>query len=391
MSVDAAVMTGKGLAAISTILVRGRSSHALVESIFRPVSGPNEGFDLQPGRVLAGVLKEDDLSLDQVAIAREATDLYAIHCHGNPLIIETVMEMLQNRGARVITPECMLSAITEPENSIALEAAVAVPGARTLSGVKLLEQQATDGLSRVAGQWRTIEQTENLDGVKSRIQQILNDSKSARLIINGCTAVLTGPPNSGKSTLLNLLSGRQAAMVTDISGTTRDYVTAQCRIEPLSITLVDTAGLDGLAQSGKSVDAAAQSTSRKMLEEAELILVVLDSSRPSDQLQAIHTQFASDAEILPVLNKSDLPAKLVAADLLKPLSRPVRISATERTGIDNLQKQILEKLAVNGLSHNTPVCFTERQQEILCRMLETNAIDRFKDLAGLLLNGAIAV
>ncbi|GAI47024.1 unnamed protein product, partial [marine sediment metagenome] len=150
-------------------------------------------------------------------------------------------------------------------------------------------------------------------------------SQTAKLIIAGCTMVIAGPPNSGKSTLLNCICGKQKAIVTDIKGTTRDWVSAKCQIGSLSAELIDTAGLDEkLAATPENILAKkSQEKTARILEQADLVLLVLDNSQPIDQLDGRLIEkitgklVLSEAEgkILTVLNKSDLPAKLNAAKL----------------------------------------------------------------------------
>ncbi|HLB74278.1 MAG TPA: GTPase, partial [Sedimentisphaerales bacterium] len=210
-----------------------------------------------------------------------------------------------------------------------------------------------------------------------------------KLIIFGCTIVLAGPPNSGKSTLLNYLAGRQKAIVTDIEGTTRDWVSAECQIGPLCVTLIDTAGLDEklAATPGKSVEKAAQERTGRILTEAELILLVLDNSKTADQLNRTLIDKIAAKKVLTVLNKSDLAAKLDVAQLPDSLSSAVQISAKFGAGIENLKKEILQIAGVTEISTSTPVAFTSRQQNILRQLTAAKTNRQAVLLISELLNG----
>ena len=118
--------------------------------------------------------------------------------------------------------------------------------------------------------------------VSAEAEQILENSQIAKLIMFSCKVAIIGPPNTGKSTLLNLLAGRQKAIVTDIKGTTRDWVSAQCRIEPLYLELFDTAGLDKKPED--VIERESQQKSIEILQQADLVLLVLDISQTAEQL-----------------------------------------------------------------------------------------------------------
>jgi predicted GTPase len=136
------------------------------------------------------------------------------------------------------------------------------------------------GLAQRARQWLAGLDSLSLDEIAAQAKQILEDSDTARLILSGCTIALVGPPNTGKSTLLNTLAGREKAIVTEIAGTTRDWVSAEIRIPPLAATVLDTAGLDDALAAGGRIDRAAQQKSLEALDRADLILLVLDASQP---------------------------------------------------------------------------------------------------------------
>jgi tRNA modification GTPase len=171
---------------------------------------------------------------------------------------------------------------------------------------------------------------------------------------------------------LNCLAGRQKAIVTDIAGTTRDWVSAQCEIGPLSATLIDTAGLDEKLATDPdgSVEKAAQEKTSEVLGNADLILLVLDNSLAADRFDAALLERIAGKEVLTVLNKSDLPARFDAGKLPQSLSNAVQISAKFGTGIKTLKANIVHITATANFNPQTAVCFTARQ-EGLVRQLRT--------------------
>jgi len=368
MTAFAAVMTGKGTGAISTIQVFGDTAEAVIKRIFKSAGEIPETY--QTGKILLGKIVDGSEAIDEVVIGCEGPDSFAIHCHGNPLINEMIMQLLRKHGAKLLTADQLLTktlAAQKNINTIEFEARLTQPKAKTLEGTKIIANQIEAGLNRKAAEWLDHGNVISIDQVKADAMQILETSRKAKLIINGCKAAIVGPPNTGKSTLLNCLAGRQKAIVTDVKGTTRDWVSARCKIGPLSIELTDTAGLDEelTAVPRDGIDKISQQKSVEILENADLVLLVLDSSQPVDQFDARLLDKITDRKLLTVLNKSDLPAKLNTDKLPKILANTVQISAKFETGIENLTRQIQQLAGVADFDLHTVVCFTDRQESLL--------------------------
>lgn len=378
MSVFAAVMTGKGTAAISTIQVFGSAAQAIVKEIFKPAGSKPAEFKV--GKILLGAIIDPtrQKAIDQVTIGCEGPESIAIHCHGNPLIVEMIMQLLQRNGATLLTAEELLAKILTAQRSIGtitVEAKLAQLKAQTLEGTKIVVNQIEGGLSRKATQWLQNIDAISLKEIISGAEQIIQDSEIAKLIIYGCTIAIAGPPNTGKSTLLNCLAGRQKAIISEIKGTTRDWVSARCQIEPLSIELIDTAGLDEkLASAPKNtIEKAAQKKTVEILGRADLILLVLDNNQPENSIDSRLLKKIADKKIVTVLNKSDLPARFDTGKLPGILSNTVSISAKFGDGIENLTRKILQMCRVADFDLLTPVCFTPRQENLLKQLTKVKS------------------
>ena len=107
MNIFAAVMTGKGTGAISTVQVFGDSAKAVIRKIFKPMGTKSAKFS--PGEILLGSIHDGDEVIDQVTIGCEGPDNFAINCHGNPLIVEMIMQLLAKEGAKPVTAEKLLT------------------------------------------------------------------------------------------------------------------------------------------------------------------------------------------------------------------------------------------------------------------------------------------
>jgi len=390
MSISAAVMTGKGTGAIATIQLFGDNSKAILEKIFHvrrsdsEVGKPTVEFIV--GKIYIGKITDDNQTIDQVAIGCEKPDTFTINCHGNPLIVEQIMRLLKEMGVELLTAEQMLCKTSDDNNTIALEAKLALPKVKTLEGTKIILNQIDSGLSAVAKKW----QKAAPEQIFYEAKEILRASEIAKLIIFGCKIVLAGPPNTGKSTLFNLLAGKQKAIVTNIRGTTRDWVSAECKIGPLIVELFDTAGLDETLSD--EIDKASQQAAIDIINQADLILLVLDNNQSSGQL----IKNISGKKVLTVLNKSDL--NIGRAGLAPPnggvnptLQDKINISAKNGTGIDQLYKTILHITGIDNFDYDKPVCFTARQEELLIRLTKADSQDNAQTIITELLSARLSV
>jgi tRNA modification GTPase len=393
MDCFAALMTGQGTGAIATIQIFGDSAEAVIKKVFKPVG--NKPLKFKTGQIHLGTICDGAEVIDQVTIGCEGPDTFAINCHGNPLIVEMIMQLLGQHGAKLVTAEQLITktlSTQEPNNTIAIEAKLAQAKARTLQGTKIITNQIDAGLTETARGWLENIDQNPLDAIKAESIGILQKSQVAKLIIHGCTTVLTGPPNSGKSTLLNCLAGRQKAIVTDIKGTTRDWISAGCRIGSLSIEFIDTAGLDEkLRDHHENIELSAQQKTIEILEGADIVLLVLDASRSIEEFDDKITIRFEGKKVITVLNKSDLPTKFDTNRLPANLSNTVQISAKEGTGIESLSEKIIKTTGTADFDLRESVCFTCRQEKILKELTTTKSKQQATSIITELLNGQICV
>jgi len=384
-------MTGKGTGAISTIQIFGGSAESVIKKVFK--SAGTKSLEFKTGEIHIGTICDGAEVIDQVTIGCEGTDTFAINCHGNPLIVEMIMQLLGQHGANLVTAEQLLTktlSAQEDNNTIAIEAKFSQAKARTLQGTKIIVNQIDAGLTKKAKGWLENIDEISLDAIRAEANKILQKSQAAKLIIYGCTAVLAGPPNSGKSTLLNCLAGRQKAIVTDIKGTTRDWVDATCRIDSLCLTLIDTAGLDEeSAGSEDTIENAARKKTSEILEQADIVLLVLDNSRPAEELDARLLDKISAKQIITVLNKSDLPAKFDTGSLPQTLSNTVKISAKEGAGIESLSEKIVTAVRAADFNLQEPVCFTRRQENLIRKLTGATSRQQAASIITELLKGNV--
>ncbi len=384
----AAVMTGPGAGAIATVQLFGDSASTLLQQVFVPVGG--RAPSLETGRVLLGHITDGDCTIDEVTIGCESAETFCIHCHGNPLIVEAIVRRLQGLGVQIVSAAQLLTAVwtaANPHGPIATEARLALTTVKTVAGAALVSHQVQEGLTATVRQWQAHLDDVSFESVRREARRILEESRTARLIIEGCTIALVGPPNTGKSTLLNALAGRTKAIVADVLGTTRDWVSADVLLPPLAVTLIDTAGLNPGAE--RAVDKAAQEKSVEMLHLADLVLLVLDGSRTADQIAPGTLESLAGKRVVAVLNKSDLPERFPVSTLPDPWRNVVRLSARQGEGLQDLTTAIHQACGVADFDSRATLAFTLRQFSLLERLSSAAAPEEARRCVTDLLEGPL--
>lgn len=352
------VLTARGMSAIASVALAGGDAQTILKNIFRLSSGKEAA--LIPGGVGYGSIVDGSRVIDEVLVGCEGADALVIHCHGNPLLVEQIVKLCQSKGATLVDTNSFVFQrySNGSRNTIQAEAKLATQQSATLLGVKIVQAQQNGGLFKwandVLGNIDTLDVTE----VHQQAERILRRSAIAERIIKGVRIVIAGPPNSGKSTLLNCLSGQQEVVVSDTAGTTRDWVSVTCRIGSVRAEFIDTAGLDDVQAGNDDIEQTAQQITKELLASCDLVVYVQDITTADSQ-----SEIDSDKPVVTVYNKSDLAQTLRGSGAQELKS--VTISAQDNTGIDALIEAILTALQINEISLEDPVVFTSRQQEIL--------------------------
>src|SRR5690606_16253907 len=195
-----------------------------------------------------------------------------------------------------------------------------------------------------------------IEQAKALLAQLRIDAERGRKLRDGLHAVLIGPPNAGKSSLLNALAGSERAIVTDIAGTTRDTLRETIRIDGLELELVDTAGL---REGGDAIEREGMRRARAEMQRADLAIVVLDARDPQAGRQAVGDVAAQAARQLWIFNKCDLlpqwPQQLDADS--------IALSAASGAGLEQLHARLRE-IASEGAGEGMQGEFSARQRHV---------------------------
>jgi tRNA modification GTPase len=382
MKATAAVTTEKGISAISGIQVTGAEAGEIIEKIFRTKS-PKK-LSPKTGEVLVGDIVDGVNVIDHVVVACESENEFAISCHGNPLITEAIMKLLKQHGAELKNIEELVGEKinTESKNAIEAESRLGQLKAVSLMGVRLIAAQVKDGLAKTAKQW--LEGAVKLKEIKEQCRGILEESEKAKYFIAGGKAVIAGAPNSGKSTLLNLIAGRQKAIVTDIAGTTRDWVSVKCRVGEVLMEIFDTAGLDDVLAEKSDIEEQSQQAGRELIDESDIVLYVNDVSEGKPSCPS----WLKDKKVLVVQNKCDLLSEVQKGELS---SGDIQMSAKNGEGLEVLCGGIVKAITADGISEEAVICFTERQKELLKSLMQVGNMTEGKSIITELLNGPVFV
>jgi len=385
MSTLAAVMTGKGAGAIATITLFGSEAESILNKIFKPKTKPSCSF--VAGKILLGEIHNENGPVDEVLIGCRKRNYFTIHCHGNPLIVADIMKLLQKHNAEPVAADRILAEVSGESNSIVIEAKIAVARAKTLEATRIIMYQANKGLSQKAAGWMN---NSDLKKIQEQAEEILAHSAAIRPLLFGAKIVIAGPPNSGKSTLLNCLAGKQKAIVTELQGTTRDWITAECVLGRVYAEIIDTAGInENLYSNNEAIEKTAQQNAKELLATADLVLLVLDASVQAEAGLELFAEMLAGKKTLTILNKTDLPARFDHAQLPQNLNNTVNISAKSATGCDKLIHSIEQIFGITKFYRQSCVCFTGRQEQVLRQIIAAKSKETAVSAISELLNGRL--
>lgn len=212
---------------------------------------------------------------------------------------------------------------------------------------------------------------ENAEDIKREIKKLYDTSESGKILRDGLKTVIIGKPNVGKSSLLNSILGENRAIVTDIAGTTRDVIEEFVNIKGIPLKIVDTAGI---RETEDIVEKIGVERSKESYNTADLVIMVLDSSRPLSQEDREILETLENKKTIVLLNKTDLPQQIDIDELSKYVdcSSIIKISALQHKGIEELQDKIEAMVYKGSVKNSSNLMITNsRHKDALLKAYES--------------------
>ena len=404
----AAISTPRGEGGIGIIRISGDKSFEILDKIFN-TKNPNR--DLGFYKFNYGFIHDNGKIIDEVMAVRmkapktyTCEDVVEINCHGGHLISEKVLELVLKNGARhaeqgEFTKRAFMNGRIDLSQA---EAVMDIIQGKTEKSISLSLEQLRGDLRDKIGSFKKalLDVTahvnvvldypeegiddplpsnlrENLENVYAEADRLISSYDKGKKIKEGIKTVIAGKPNVGKSTLLNSLLKEERAIVTHIPGTTRDVIEEIINIKGIPLVLTDTAGI---RKTEDIVENIGVEKSKKFIENADLVLLVLDASREleSEDRDVIEKIQNNNKKTIVLLNKIDLERKIELDEF--GLENILEISAKDNIGIEDMEERIYsyiveekvedssEKLIITNIRHKTAL---EKTKDAIRNIFET--------------------
>ena len=368
----AAIATPFGTAGISVIRISGEEAIEKAQLIFK---GKNltkmKSHTIAYGTILdknQNVVDEVMVSVMRAPKTFTAEDTVEISCHGGILVTQKVLERVLEVGVKLAEPgefskrayvngridltqaEAIMDLI-HAKNENAMKLALSGLKGNIKKGIEELREKVLNLVAKIEV---NIDYPEYDDAdvmgnevikpdvlsIKETLEELLKDSDKGMIIREGVKTAIVGKPNVGKSSLLNALLNEERAIVTDIEGTTRDTIEAYINVGGITLNLIDTAGI---RETTDLVEKIGVDRSKKAIEAAELIILVLDQSRQLSKEDELLLEQTKHKKRIIVGNKNDLD-KALNLDI-----HLLSLSTLTKEGLKDLEKEIIQVLGMSDL------------------------------------------
>ena len=394
----AAIATAPGRAGISIIRISGPEAFRTADRIFVSGNGKAGCADFADHTIHYGWIADNGEYLDEVLLlfmkapkTYTCEDVIEIDCHGGPVVTERILDTVIRHGARLAEPgEFTRRAFLNGRIDLSeAEAVMDLIDAKTRYAARSSVEQLRGGLADRIRKLRemllhdsaeieaALDDPEHmsLEGFSDRLSvRVAEEKKEIRALLahgdegrmrkEGIRTVIVGKPNAGKSSLLNVLLGEERAIVTSVPGTTRDTLEESLTIGGICLNIVDTAGIH---ETDDIVEKIGVAKAEGAAQKADLIIYVVDGSRPMDQDDRRIIGLLENRKAIVLCSKSDLPPAVSKEEVEEACGREVIfVSAKEERGLDDLASKIRQMFFNGEIEENDPVSVTNlRHREAL--------------------------
>lgn len=410
MSTVAAISTGRAPGGIGIVRISGENAIAVADKVFSSFNG-KKLCEIPGYSALYGKAHGKNGHIDNVvALVFKAPksytgeDVVEISCHGGLFVTDRVLNAVFEAGAvpaeaGEFTKRAFLNGkmdLTSAESVMSIISAQGEQAEKIALGVlegKLFKEikKITDKLlydMALLSAWvdYPYEEIEDLSAEKlkshiaeskNELEKLINDFGKGQIILEGVDTAIVGCPNVGKSTLMNLLSGTDKSIVTEIAGTTRDIVEDTVNAGGITLRLADTAGM---RETDDTVESIGVERAVKRLENAELVLAVFDGSRPLNGDDRRLIDLCKGKKAVGIINKTDLDKNYLNNEIEKFFPQTVFISAKTGEGKAELISAIESLLGTADFDTSAAAVVNERQRDCCKKALDAlndaqNALD----------------
>ncbi len=393
-----AMGTRPGESAIAIIKMSGKDSIKITDRIFSAKNKKklkkSEPYSMSYGVIMdpdGGIIDEVLVSVMKGPGSYTREDVVEINCHGGTQSANRIMELVLDSGARLAEPgEFTKRAFLNGRIDLSqAEAVIDMVQSRTRQSLKIaannlkgnikkevhrLKDKILEIIAQLEAAVDFIEEdlhitpydvlTGKTGELLKDIEQLIEDEEKGEIIKNGVRVAIVGKPNVGKSSLLNFLSKKEKAIVTEIPGTTRDAIEEIIYVEGIPLILVDTAGI---RKTEDKIEKIGVERSIRHIEDAELVIIVMDGSREFDELDSGIIEKLEKKDVICCINKKDMKQKMDIKNIEAhfPADNIISISALKGQGVEKLQDKIRNLVLHDESDLGGRVIVNARQKELL--------------------------
>lgn len=391
----AAISTAMSASGIGIVRMSGPESMDVISRIYRSKNGGKNIKEVKSHTIHYGYIFDGEEVVDEVLVmvmraprTYTGEDTVEIDCHGGVYAMKKVLETVLRNGAQIAEPgeftkraflngrldlsqaEAVMDVI-QAKSAVALKSSLQQLKGSVLRAIKEIRssiiyqiafiESALDDPEHISLEGYPEKLRKIVDEEYEKVETLLKSADDGRMIQEGIKTVILGKPNAGKSSLLNFLVGEDRAIVTDIAGTTRDTLEEYISLHGISLRIIDTAGI---RETEDVVEKIGVGKAKKMAEDADLILYVVDSSLPLDENDREIMELLGGRKSIVIYNKTDLESAVDIKELKEKTGSPViPVSVVEETGITELEETIKKMFFRGEISFDDEVYITNARHK----------------------------
>ena len=403
MSTIVSISTAPGIGGIGIIRMSGKDCFEILDKIFKPKNSQNikeiQGYTIKYGNIV-----EEERVIDEVLVSYfkapksyTTENMCEINSHGGTVIMRKILELCLKNGAELAEPgeftkRAFLGGridLSQAESIIDIINAKSDREAK--EGIKQLEGFLSEKINEIKNDIlyimsnievsidypeydtpdvTTTEILEMINVSREKLNELKNSFDNGKIIKDGIKTVIIGKPNAGKSSLLNAILKEDRAIVTEVEGTTRDTIEEFVNINGIPLKLIDTAGI---REAKDEVEKIGIEKSKKLAEDSDLIIAILDSSKNFTEEDFEILKIAKNKNSIIILNKVDLEQKIKPENpkLESFNNNIISLSAKNKTGLNLLFEKITDMFNLNKINFDNDIIITnERHKNLILKAIQ---------------------